>query len=229
MIDDGRIRWLDSTANAFLAEDGKAHVVVVSRDVTAQRETQSALRDSEARYRMLAEHAPDMIVEHDENGRVVYANPRAIQFGGWSFEELARMPLGAWSHPDDLELCERAFEAVLREHAATRLVHRLLRANGEYAWVPLEQVGAVALNPPRFPRDLIWAPARLEVDGTAGEVFLPALYPGTHEAADDQLRLGRMTDWRSGDGGPVLGVGGRLFLADDDPIGLLEWRRFTAA
>jgi two-component system cell cycle sensor histidine kinase/response regulator CckA len=135
IFDRGRTRWLDSTANAFVAEDGRAHVVVVSRDVTAQRETEAALRESEGRYRMLAEHAPDMIVEHDETGRIVYANARALSFAGWTFEQLQQMPLDGWAHPDDLEACASAFGSVLRERTVTRLVHRLRRSNGEYAWV----------------------------------------------------------------------------------------------
>ena len=63
----------------------------------------------------------------------------------------------------------------------------------------------MAMNPPRFPRDLLYVPARLELADEAGEVFLPALYPGSHEHADDQVRLGRMTDWKALEGGPTLG------------------------
>jgi protein involved in temperature-dependent protein secretion len=55
-------------------------------------------------------------------------------------------------------------------------------------------------------------------------VFLPATYPFSHEDADDQLRLGRSTDWRAVNDGPVRGVGLRTFLVDDDAISLLEWR-----
>ena len=38
--------------------------------------------------------------------------------------------------------------------------------------------GCVAMNPPRFPRDLLYIPARLELAGESGDVFLPGLYPG---------------------------------------------------
>jgi type VI secretion system protein ImpE len=99
-------------------------------------------------------------------------------------------------------------------------------AKGKYFWVPLDQVVTLGLNAPRFPRDLIWVPAHLEMggEGATGEVWLPALYPMTHEHADDQVRLGRSTDWVQADGGPVLGRGVRTFLVDDDAVGLLEWR-----
>lgn len=97
-------------------------------------------------------------------------------------------------------------------------------AHGNYYWVPLEQVEILAMNAPKVPRDLLWVAARIELEGVAGDVFLPALYPGSHEHPDPQVQLGRMTDWKAPEGGPVLGVGSRLFLADEDEIGLLEWR-----
>jgi len=43
-------------------------------------------------------------------------------------------------------------------------------ARGNYYWVPLEQVETVMANAPRFPRDLLWLPARLELrEGSAGK------------------------------------------------------------
>jgi type VI secretion system protein ImpE len=98
-------------------------------------------------------------------------------------------------------------------------------AHGDYYWLPFQQVDSLVMNPPKFPRDLVWVPARLSIrDGPAGDVFLPALYPGSHEHADNQIKLGRQTDWTSADSGPVRGVGLRMFLVDEDASSLLEWR-----
>lgn len=99
-------------------------------------------------------------------------------------------------------------------------------ARGRYYWVPLEQVESIATNPPRFPRDLLYLPARLGLGDRTSEVYLPLLYPGTHVHPDDAVRLGRMTDWTSAEGGPVLGVGARLFIADDEPVALTDWREY---
>jgi hypothetical protein len=35
-----------------------------------------------------------------------------------------------------------------------------------------------------------------------------------------------MTDWSPGEGGPVLGIGARLFVVDDEPVPLHEWRQY---
>jgi type VI secretion system protein ImpE len=99
-------------------------------------------------------------------------------------------------------------------------------AQGSYFWVPLEKVELIATNPPKFPRDLLWVTARLETHGgESGQVFLPALYPDSFSHADEQVRLGRQTDWLGDDAGPILGRGLRMFLAGDDASTLLEWRQ----
>jgi type VI secretion system protein ImpE len=101
-------------------------------------------------------------------------------------------------------------------------------AHGRYFWVGLEQVRLVTMKPPRFPRDLLFIPAHLELEDEAGEVFLPALYPGSYEHPDDQVKLGRMTDWKVHDGGLALGAGLHTYLRDEDALSLLEWRELRA-
>jgi len=103
-------------------------------------------------------------------------------------------------------------------------------AHGEYFWVPLEQVASVVMNPPKFPRDLLWAPARLLMDeGEQGEVYIPALYPNSHEHPDEGVKLGRANDWKQVSGGPVVGIGMRTYLVGDDGMSLLEWRELQMA
>ena len=90
---------------------------------------------------------------------------------------------------------------------------------GAYSWVPLEQVASIALSPPQGPRDVLWRAARLSlVDGPEVDVLLPGLYPGTHEHSDDEVRLGRATEWLGADGELAHGVGGRVFLTENAVI-----------
>jgi type VI secretion system protein ImpE len=101
-------------------------------------------------------------------------------------------------------------------------------AHGDYYWVPLESIASLAMNAPKYPRDLLWIPARMELhDGGAGDVFLPAIYPMSHEHSDPQVRLGRITDWKPTAGGPTLGIGARMFLAGDNESSILEWRELV--
>jgi type VI secretion system protein ImpE len=102
-------------------------------------------------------------------------------------------------------------------------------AQGGYYWVPLEQIDAMSISAPKTPRDLLWLPARLEMTESAGNIHLPVLYSGSHEHADNQVKLGRMTDWKSPEGGPTLGIGAKTFLADEDVVTLLDWRQLEIA
>jgi type VI secretion system protein ImpE len=99
----------------------------------------------------------------------------------------------------------------------------VMTGDGRYFWVPIEQVESAEFRPPARPLDLIWRRTHLIVrDGPDGEVFLPALYPGSYADADDPVRLGRVTNWHGGDGTPVRGVGQRMLLVGDDARPFLE-------
>ena len=95
----------------------------------------------------------------------------------------------------------------------------------DYVWVPFEQIREIDVPAPERPRDLLWAPARLQL--TSGEErrgYVPVIYCGTHREADEKLKLGRLTDWQSDADGPILGRGQRLFLAGEEGRSFLEIR-----
>ncbi len=104
-------------------------------------------------------------------------------------------------------------------------VLEVIAASGAYYWVDLDTVVSLTLHPPERPRDLIWRRASIEVrGGPEGEVFIPALYvsaPGT--TPQTAHRLGRVTDWVEPDGGgPVLGLGQRVWLLGEQDTPIME-------
>jgi len=102
----------------------------------------------------------------------------------------------------------------------------------KYAWLALEHIQEIEIDPPRTLRDLVWTPARIRAaDGTTGEVYVPALYYGSSGHADDQVRLGRMTDWKALDGTGEIsqGLGLRLFLVDGEEQSVLDTRSIEIA
>ncbi len=99
------------------------------------------------------------------------------------------------------------------------IIHR------NYVWLPFEQIKSLRISPPKRLRDLIWIPATLETHKSPlGEVFLPVLYADSSEHPDDQVKLGRMTDWQAMGDGVMRGVGQRLFLVDDEERAMLQVR-----
>ncbi|GGB53183.1 hypothetical protein GCM10011505_37750 [Tistrella bauzanensis] len=105
-------------------------------------------------------------------------------------------------------------------------VFEIMTDGGLLLWVPMEQVRCLHFRRPRRFIDAIWRPVVLEVGALPeGALFMPTIYAGTAEIDDDAAKLGRRTDW-IGSGlpgrGPVVGLGQRCFLADEDLVAVSE-------
>lgn len=98
-----------------------------------------------------------------------------------------------------------------------------LIVNEKYAWLPFEQIKRIEVIKPTQLRDLLWAKAKVEAQGgDLGNVFLPALYPGSSAGASEAIKLGRMTDWLDIGDGLSRGVGQHLFMIDGQERPMLE-------
>lgn len=84
-------------------------------------------------------------------------------------------------------------------------------AGGRYLWLPWEHVRRLEVAPPSHLLDLLWLPAQLEdVRGTAVAVHLPVLYADSAAAADEAVKLGRLTEWLEAGEGILRGRGQRV-------------------
>ncbi len=92
-----------------------------------------------------------------------------------------------------------------------------------FLWLPFEQVVKIDFFKPKSLRDLFWVQANVELkNGTNGEMFFPALYSGSWKSDNDQVRLGRMTDWRDAGGEVFVGEGLKLFWMDGKDRSILD-------
>lgn len=95
-------------------------------------------------------------------------------------------------------------------------------AQGRYVWAPIASVRRLTCEPPQELRDLVWLPAKLEIDDSGAlDVFIPARYPN---AANDEHRLARRTDWEALSGDLYIGHGQKCLSTDLDLTGLLDVR-----
>jgi type VI secretion system protein ImpE len=99
----------------------------------------------------------------------------------------------------------------------------VLTTTGKYFWIPTERVETVEFHPPKRPRDLFWRRASMSVrGGPDGDVYIPAIYGNDDPALGEEFRLGRATDWLEEGGGPVRGVGQRVFLMGQDATSIMD-------
>ena len=78
-------------------------VLVVTRDITEQKQMEKDLQESEEKFKMLAESSPLAILMY-QNDYWVYANPAAEQISGYSIDELYNMQFWDFVHPDYKEV-----------------------------------------------------------------------------------------------------------------------------
>lgn len=86
---DDTLRWHTSNASCIKDEDGKVlYYLGISRDITEQEQVERALRESENRFRQLAESTSDWVWEVDENAVYTYASPIVKSILGYEPEEV---------------------------------------------------------------------------------------------------------------------------------------------
>jgi PAS domain S-box-containing protein len=149
---DGRWIWVQGNPTVIRDKAGQpTGAVTILRDVTERRrledqlrahqaETEDALarmRDSEARYRLVAEHLRDVIVQYDTQGVVRYVSP-SIATLGYRPEDLVGRPMAEFGEIDSGQSMP---ERLADLRAGRRLVggleneFRVRRADGSWVWM----------------------------------------------------------------------------------------------
>jgi len=128
-------RWYELSWKPFRDSQGEDLLSVVMHDITDHKRAQLALRDSELRYRMLAENPYELVSEVDNHGHFVYVSPSFHTLFDYSPEELLGRDSFLLIHPDDRDSVERAFRRAILEEGPAHGSFRFRHRNGSYRWV----------------------------------------------------------------------------------------------
>jgi PAS domain S-box-containing protein len=137
--EESRVEGLQSGADDYLikpfsARELLARVEAHVKMARFRNETTKALRESEARFRHMADHAPVMIWVTESDATCSYLSASWYRFTGQTPE----VGLGfGWLdalHPDDRPAAHETFVAANAKREAFRLEYRLRRKDGEYRW-----------------------------------------------------------------------------------------------
>ena len=106
-------------------------------DVTEMHNRQAALKESESRFRMLADHTTDIVVWAGSDAHILYVSP-SIRRLGFSPEDLTGRHAFEFLHPDDKAECEVLIGKIFADTAADGTLHgqfRFRTADGGWVWL----------------------------------------------------------------------------------------------
>ena len=104
----------------------------LQREIAQRNRTEQALRESEQRFRIMANTAPVMIVTSDADRRATFFNRAWLDFTGRTMEQDLGTGWTVGVHPDDLESCMKGLSASFASRKECNLKYRFRRADGEY-------------------------------------------------------------------------------------------------
>jgi diguanylate cyclase (GGDEF)-like protein/PAS domain S-box-containing protein len=179
---DGAYVWLEVGSEPLTHEGSMPPYAVVSslRDVTHLVKSDLALRESEARYRLLADNSSDVITRTTLRGVITWISPSVRHLLGYSPQGLVGAPSAYLVHPEDLPTAIRAYRALA--HASPDDVRtlslRLRRRGGSYVDVE------VALHAVVGPDGAI-----AEIQSSSRDVSARVAAERARRSAEDVFRL----------------------------------------
>lgn len=114
--------------------DGAIYMVTMNIDVTKRKIAEQALRESEAKYRMLIENQTDLIVKVDLDGRFVFVSPSYCKMFNKDESELLGHKLMPLVHKDDRESTARAMERIFEPPHSVYIEQRAETKDG-WRWL----------------------------------------------------------------------------------------------
>jgi type VI secretion system protein ImpE len=137
-------------------------------------------------------------------------------------------PTGKAAGPVRGTLNGKEFESI--EDADPRIGAKLeVFAAGDYLWISFHDIAAIRIEEPKKLRDLFWVPAKLSTGPTfrsreLGEILLPGIAALSWQHENDEVRLGRVTEFCEDESGTTAPYGGKILLVDGEEIALFDVR-----
>jgi PAS domain S-box-containing protein len=108
--------------------------VKITRDVTARRQADQALKESEARFRTITDAMPQMVWSTQPNGDHDYFNEQWYRFTGVAKGATDGALWNTVLHPDDQERARRVWQNSLETGKTYEIQYRLRHFSGDYRW-----------------------------------------------------------------------------------------------
>jgi PAS domain S-box-containing protein len=136
MLPGGGVRWLYDRGKMERDADGKAsYLVGACTDITHRKQVEETVRESEERFRTLADALPLIVWVHGPDGQQEFVNQTFCTFFGVTREDMRGGRWQALMHPDDAEAYTAEFIACVRDHRPFHAEVRVRHADGQWHWL----------------------------------------------------------------------------------------------
>ena len=149
---DGGTFWAEEMVTPLRNDSGEVYgFLTTTRDITEQRRLREALKESEEKFRLLAENARDVIFRVDlSEERFEYISPAALRISGYGPDEFkdVRWYIRELVHPDWREKAEKMWRRIRRGKFSGNIVYPLLRKSGKIRWVTQSTAPVAGIDGP---------------------------------------------------------------------------------
>jgi PAS domain S-box-containing protein len=133
---DGSIHWMAVRGRFYFDEKGQpTRGAGVNFDISEGKRAEAALRESEERFRNMADTVPVMIWLSGPDKRTTYRNQQWLNFTGRTKEDELDSNWAENIHPDDYGHCLETYNSAFDRREPFTIEYRLRRADGLYSWV----------------------------------------------------------------------------------------------
>jgi len=133
---DGSYLWVETTGRPVDHQAPTDQRLVVVRDIEQRRQMELRLKESEIRYRMLADNSSDMVFQLDSELVRRYVSPACRELLGYEPEQMIGVKPVAMTHPDDAERLGLVLKGLLNGDATCQsIVNRIRHRDGSWIWV----------------------------------------------------------------------------------------------
>lgn len=133
---DGLLHTWEVVKTPVFDEKGqRQHLVIVSRNITERKKAEAALREREAKHRLIEENMKDIIMMFDRNGTTQYLSPSYKHVLGYSEDACIEKKAADILHMQDYpRLLQTLEEMIKNKSPEMKLEFRCREANGQFLW-----------------------------------------------------------------------------------------------